>query len=86
VNTGLSKLFPITERQQIEFRWEIFNLPNHANLYPPNGAGAGFPAPPGTGPFSTFGQPTPQSTAGLGALNQTVNDPRTMQFALKYIF
>jgi len=76
VNTGVMKLFPIGERQTIEFRWEVFNLPNHANLYPPNGA---FVAP-------AFGQPTPASTAGLGALNQTTNDPRTMQFALKYTF
>jgi len=76
VNTGVTKLFPIGERQTIEFRWEVFNLPNHANLYAPNGA---FVAP-------AFGQPTPASTAGLGALNQTTNDPRTMQFALKYTF
>ncbi|HEX4001351.1 MAG TPA: TonB-dependent receptor [Candidatus Acidoferrales bacterium] len=76
VNTALSRLFPITERQQVEFRWEVFNLPNHANLYP---AQTAFVAP-------TFGQPTPASTAGLGALNQTVNDPRIMQFALKYTF
>ena len=79
VNTALSRLFPITETQQIEFRWEVFNLPNHANLYPPSVFGAGIGLP-------TFGQPTPASTAGLGALNQTVNDPRTMQFALKYTF
>ncbi|MFY9689491.1 MAG: TonB-dependent receptor [Candidatus Acidiferrales bacterium] len=76
VNTALSRLFQITESQQVEFRWEVFNLPNHANLYP---AGTAFVAP-------TFGQPTPASTAGLGALNQTVNDPRIMQFALKYSF
>lgn len=75
-NTGLWRDFPITERQQIEFKWEVFNLPNHANLYPPQGAVV---AP-------TFGQPTPASTAGLGALNQTTNDPRTMQFSLKYSF
>ncbi|MGO9591379.1 MAG: TonB-dependent receptor domain-containing protein [Candidatus Acidiferrales bacterium] len=76
VNTALSRLFQITEGQQIELRWEVFNLPNHANLYP---AQTAFVAP-------TFGQPTPASTAGLGALNQTVNDPRVMQFALKYSF
>ena len=76
VNTALSRLFQITEGQQIEFRWEVFNFPNHANLYP---AQTAFVAP-------TFGQPTPASTAGLGALNQTVNDPRVMQFALKYSF
>jgi hypothetical protein len=76
VNTGLWRNFNITERQKVEFKWEVFNLPNHANLYPPQ-TGVILP---------TFGQPTQQSTAGLGALNQTVNDPRTMQFSLKYSF
>ena len=51
-------------------------MPNHANLYGPT---TGLVAP-------SFGQPTPASTAGLGALNQTTNDPRIMQFALKYSF
>jgi hypothetical protein len=78
-NTAVSRLFAITERQQVEFRWEVFNVPNHANLYLPSTSGAGIGLP-------TFGQPTPASTAGLGALNQTTNDPRVMQFALKYIF
>ncbi|MGI0134679.1 MAG: hypothetical protein ACREBW_06960, partial [Candidatus Micrarchaeaceae archaeon] len=73
---GLWRDFKITEGQQIEFKWEVFNLPNHANLYPPQGA---LVAP-------SFGQPSPASTAGLGALNQTANDPRTMQFSLKYNF
>jgi TonB dependent receptor len=75
-NTALSRLFPIGEHQMVEFRWEVFNVPNHANLYAPSGA---LVAP-------SFGQPTPASTAGLGALNQTTNDPRIMQFALKYSF
>lgn len=79
VNTALSRIFPITERQNVEFTWQVFNLPNHANLYLPSTAGAGIGLP-------TFGQPTPASTAGLGALNQTTNDPRVMQFALKYSF
>jgi hypothetical protein len=84
VNTALSRLFQIREHQQLEFRWEVFNLPNHANLYAPNTSGA-------VGPglqfiFPTFGQPTPASIAGLGALAQTTNDPRIMQFALKYVF
>jgi Carboxypeptidase regulatory-like domain/TonB dependent receptor-like, beta-barrel len=79
VNTGLSRNFQIREGQLIQFRWEVFNLPNHANLYAPAVFGAGIGLP-------SFGQPTPGSTAGLGALNQTTNDPRTMQFALKYIF
>jgi Carboxypeptidase regulatory-like domain/TonB dependent receptor-like, beta-barrel len=76
VNTALSRLFQVTEGQQVEFRWEVFNFPNHANLYPPTG-GVILP---------TFGQPTPISLSGLGALAQTVNDPRVMQVALKYTF
>ncbi len=78
VNTALSRVFQIRESQSLEFRWEVYNLPNHANLYPPSLAGPGI--------LTTFGQPTPASTAGLGALNQTTNDPRVMQFALKYLF
>jgi hypothetical protein len=76
VNTSLARLFPIGEHQVVEFRWDVFNVPNHVNLYAPQEA---FVAP-------TFGQPTPATTAGLGALAQTVNDPRIMQFALKYSF
>lgn len=76
VNTALARIFQIREGQQVEFRWEVFNLPNHANLYAPVNAVV---AP-------TFGQTTPSTTAGLGALAQTVNDPRIMQFALKYSF
>jgi len=75
-NTALERIFQIRESQQLLFRWEVFNLPNHANLYSPESA---FVLP-------NFGQPTAASTAGLGALNQTTNDPRTMQFALKYTF
>ena len=51
------------DHQQVEFRWEVFNLPNHVNLYPSSGLGAGI--------FPTFGQPTAASIAGLGALSQT---------------
>ena len=38
VNTDLSffRLFPITERQQIQFRAEMFNAFNHANLENPD--------------------------------------------------
>jgi hypothetical protein len=32
MDTGLSKLFPVTERDRFEFRWEVFNIFNHTNL------------------------------------------------------
>ncbi|MBZ5502174.1 MAG: TonB-dependent receptor [Acidobacteriia bacterium] len=83
VNTALSRIFQIREGQQLEFRWEVFNLANHVNLYGPSGTGAGFPFP---GVFPSFGKPTPASITGLGAIAQTTNDPRIMQFALKYKF
>jgi hypothetical protein len=75
-NTALERTFPITESQGITFRWEVFNFVNHANLYSPQNVVV---AP-------NFGQPIPASTTGLGALAQTTNDPRVMQFALKYTF
>ena len=37
VDFGASKNFPVTERQRLQFRYEIFNLLNHANLGAPNG-------------------------------------------------
>jgi len=52
---ALSRSFSIHERQRIQFRWEIFNVPNHANM----------PAP-GTNlaSSSTFGKMTGPSVTG----------------------
>ncbi len=72
----MSRAFKITERQSIEARGEAFNLPNWVNLYNPVTA---LNSP-------IFGQIVPSSTAGLGAVSQSINDPRIMQFAIKYIF
>ena len=86
LNTGLSRAFRITDWQSLEIRGEAFNLPNVVNLYNPvtgfNTALAG-----GTvGGPGTFGVPTFANTSGLGAVTQSINDPRIMQFALKYVF
>ena len=35
-NLALSKFFYITERQSLQFRWEVFNATNHVNLNLPN--------------------------------------------------
>src|SRR5262249_15581562 len=35
VDTGLTKNFYVTERRFLQFRWEMFNAPNHVNLSNP---------------------------------------------------
>jgi hypothetical protein len=76
LNMALVRDFRIREHQTLQVRGEAFNLPNWTNVYNPvtNLTAA------------NFGQIVPSSTAGLGALTQSINDPRIMQFALKYNF
>ncbi len=76
VNIALSRQFKIREHQALEVRGEAFNLLNWTNVYNPV---TGITA-------ANFGQIVPSSPAGLGALASSINDPRIMQFALKYIF
>ena len=35
LDMGLSRYFTIHEAQRVQFKWEVFNVPNHANLPPP---------------------------------------------------
>ena len=76
LNMALSRAFPITEHQSIEIRGEAFNLSNWTNPYNPV---TNLTA-------SNFGQIVPATASGLGALSQSINDPRILQFALKYTF
>lgn len=76
LNMALSRLFPITERQSLEVRGEAFNLPNWTNPYNPV---LNLTAP-------NFGQIVPTTATAFGALSSSANDPRIMQFALKYNF
>jgi hypothetical protein len=76
VNIALSRQFRIREHQALEVRGEAFNLLNWTNVYNPV---TGITA-------ANFGQIVPSSPAGLGALASSINDPRIMQFALKYTF
>ncbi len=66
VDVSLNKTFNITERQNILFRVEMYNLPNMTMFNPP---GRDVSAP------ATFGLITGQA-----------NNPRNIQFALKYRF
>lgn len=76
LNMALSRIFPITEHQSLEVRGEAFNLPNWTNPYNPVTSLTA----------ANFGQIVPATAAGLGALSSSINDPRIMQFALKYSF
>jgi hypothetical protein len=76
LNTSLSRAFKIREGQNLEVRAEAFNLPNWVNYYNPVVSLTA----------ANFGQIVPSSTTGLGAITQSVNDPRIMQFALKFTF
>ena len=67
---ALTRTFPVTEAQKIDFRAEIFNVFNHARFLNP-GSGV---LPTATMNSPAFGQIT------------SARDPRIMQFALKYSF
>jgi hypothetical protein len=36
INLSLARNFRITETQKLQFRWEVFNVPNHPNFSSPN--------------------------------------------------
>jgi hypothetical protein len=70
--------FPIHERLKLQFRAEAFNIFNHPNFGTVN---------PNFGE-STFGQATATLASSLGILSPLyqMGGPRSMQFALKFIF
>jgi hypothetical protein len=65
----------ISERFNIQFRAEIFNIINHPNFAPPAN-------PTNTDVFDGTGLPNP----GLGLLTRTTTTAREIQFAVKVIF
>ena len=74
VNTDLSiiKHFPLPyESMTLDFRTEFFNLFNHAQFYLNGSAG---------------GMQDIDAPASFGVVNQTVGNPRVIQFALKLNF
>ena len=55
LDTGLMKNFYVTEFKYVQFRWEMFNAPNHVNL---------------SGPGTTLGTPTFGRITSAGAARQ----------------
>jgi hypothetical protein len=75
VDTALMKSFAMTERAKLTFRFEVFNLFNHPEVW---GINTSFNADnPGSGLSSTSGQ--------FGQAN-SFRDARTIQLALRFAF
>jgi hypothetical protein len=73
---ALTREFKINERNEIDARFEAFNIFNLVRYYDPTVA---FNSP-------TFGQSVLPSTTTANPGYATPQDPRIMQFALKYTF
>ena len=74
LNMGLSRSFRFKESQRLDFRWEVFNVPNSFRplISVPNNATI----------FDTFRDVTNRLFGQL----RTADSPRIMQFALRYGF
>ncbi len=79
---SLAKFFPVSESETFEFRAEFFNLFNHPNFANPisnlNALGASGSIDPTTGQVLKAGN--------FGRIISTSNNPRIIQFALKFSF
>ena len=80
---SLAKFFPVSEAQNLEFRVEFFNLFNHPNLANPISnlnalVASGGKIDPTTGQVLIAGN--------FGTIISTSNNPRIIQFALKFNF
>ncbi len=72
VDMGLSRNFRILESKTLQFRWEVFNVPNRLNAAAPNT----------TFSSGSFGQ----ITSDINGSGSQAGDPRIMQLALKFSF
>jgi hypothetical protein len=78
MDSAVRREFPIYENLKLQFRAEAFNIFNHPNFGTVN---------PNFGQ-NTFGQATSTLANSLGILNALYQQggPRSMQFAVKFIF
>jgi carboxypeptidase family protein/TonB-dependent receptor-like protein len=75
MDTSLTKNFYVTESKYVQFRWEMFNMPNHVNLNNPGGSSTSQT----TGLDQTIGLATTGLITSAGSA-------RSMQFGLKFVF
>jgi hypothetical protein len=71
-DASLFKNFPVTESKVLQLRWEVYNVPNHAEAMTVNA----------TARFTPAGQ---QATAGFGQVTAT-RPERRMQLGLRFNF
>lgn len=72
IDSGLHKVWNITEGQTIKFTWEVFNVTNSVR-YDTNATNSA--------PFSDQ-----YGSGSLGDYSSTLSEPRKMQFSLRYDF
>jgi len=78
INMAVRRDFPINDRLRLQFRAEAFNILNHPNFGSVDPFFGGF----------TFGQATAMLNQSLGTVASQYQQggPRSMQFALKFLF
>lgn len=78
LDTSLKKEFHITEVKYFDLRWDLLNALNHQNLASPS---TGFCLPPLSDGTVDL---VHQAGCGFGQIHNVQNDPRNMQFAMKF--
>jgi hypothetical protein len=72
VDVSLAKVFKPSERINMQFRAEVFNIFNHANFYVPR--------------YQAFASNGNKYSGSAGVINAITTPPRVIQLALKVIF
>src|SRR5258708_22155203 len=78
---SIFKDFPISERFRLQFRSEIFNIFNHPNFNSPGFGGNGVVAIGGSVKYTDL-----NNFGRIGSTRDAPNDPRQIQFALKFYY
>ncbi|MEO6804060.1 MAG: carboxypeptidase-like regulatory domain-containing protein [Granulicella sp.] len=81
-DAALQKNIAIRDQIGLEFRAEMFNVPNHLS---PFGVGGGLGSPSGTGYSPNFNVTDGKFNNAFGQITSTT-DPRTMEFVLRLKF
>ncbi len=81
MDLSIFKKFRTSERTNLEFRAEFFNLMNHPNFLNPGFGGNGVTPAPGSRDFTN-----PDTFGKISGTRDNPNDPRQIQFALKFYF